>query len=191
MQAERYAPRPLPLSPRLRAGLVAVTALTIGQIALGGWVSSNYAVLACRDFPTCQGAWWPDADWAQAFVLDRALGAGAGGGFLPFAALTAIHLAHRLGALVVVTALAGLAWQLHRAGPAYRPWALALLGLVAWQAASGLGNVLLGWPLAAAVAHTAGAAALVVVLTVLLVRSAAPRAAHASVDAGGAPALAS
>jgi cytochrome c oxidase assembly protein subunit 15 len=77
------------------------------------------------------------------------------------------------------------------AGTAARPWALALLGLIVWQAGSGLGNVLLGWPLAAAVAHTAGAAALVVVLTVLLVRSAPPRAAHTPVDAGGSPALAS
>jgi cytochrome c oxidase assembly protein subunit 15 len=66
-----------------------------------------------------------------------------------------------------------------------------LLALIAWQAASGLGNVLLGWPLVAAVAHTAGAAALVVVLTVLLVRSASPRAVATPVDAGGAPALAS
>ena len=100
-------------------------------------------------------------------------------------------MAHRLGALVLIAAVVAFAWRLHRAGAATRPWALALLGLIAWQVASGLGNVLLGWPLAAALAHTAGAAALVVVLTVLLVRSAAPRAAATPVDAGGTPALAS
>lgn len=190
IQAERYAPRPLVLSPGLRAGVIAVALLAVAQIALGAWVSSNYAVLACSDFPTCQGSWWPEMDFAQGFVVRRSLGGGSAG-YLPFAALTAIHMAHRLGALVVLPAIAALAWRLHVAGPATRPWALALLGLIAWQTASGLGNVLLGWPLAAAVAHTAGAAALVVVFTLILVRSAPLRHGHTPVDAGGAAALAS
>jgi cytochrome c oxidase assembly protein subunit 15 len=190
IQAERYAPRPLALSAGLRAGLLTVAVLAVVQIALGAWVSSNYAVLACTDFPTCQGSWWPEMDVAEGFVVRRPLGAGSDG-YLPFAALTAIHMAHRLGALVLAVAVVTFAWRLHLAGATTRRWALALLGLVAWQAASGLGNVLLGWPLAAALAHTAGAAALVVVLTVLLVRSAAPRTAATPVDAGGAPALAS
>jgi cytochrome c oxidase assembly protein subunit 15 len=130
-------------------------------------------------------------DAAQGFAVRRPLGAGDGG-YLPFAALTAIHMAHRLGALVLLPALVAFAWRLHAAGASTRPWALALLGVAAWQAASGLGNVLLGWPLAAAVAHTAGAAVLVVVITVLLVRSAtSPRAARAEVKSGSAPALAS
>ena len=190
IQAERYAPRPLALPAGLRAGALAIAVLTVVQVALGAWVSSNYAVLACTDFPTCQGSWWPQMDFAEGFVVRRPLGAGSDG-FLPFAALTAIHMAHRLGALVLVAAVAAFAWRLHLAGTATGRWALALLGLIAWQAASGLGNVLLGWPLAAALAHTAGAAALVVVLTVILVRSAVPRAAATPVDAGGTPALAS
>ena len=191
IQAERYAaPRRLVLAPGLRAGLVAVAVLTVVQVALGAWVSSNYAVLACSDFPTCQGSWWPDMDVAQGFAVRRPLGAGADG-YLPFAALTAIHFAHRLGAFVLVAAIAAFAWRLRAAGRSAQPWALALLGLAAWQVASGLGNVLLGWPLAAAVAHTAGAAALVIVLSLLLARSAAARAARAQVDAGGRPALAS
>jgi len=190
IQAERYAPRPMALPPGLRAGLVAVAVLTLLQIALGAWVSSNYAVLACTDFPTCQGSWWPEMDVAEGFVVRRPLGAGSDG-YLPFAALTAIHMAHRLGALVLLAAVVAFAWRLHRAGAATRRWALALLGLIAWQAASGLGNVLLGWPLAAAVAHTAGAAALVVVLAVLLVRSAPARAVAHPVDAPRPRALAS
>ena len=191
IQAERYAaPRRLVLAPGLRAGLVAVAVLTVVQVALGAWVSSNYAVLACSDFPTCQGSWWPDMDAAQGFAVRRPLGAGADG-YLPFAALTAIHFAHRLGAFVLVAAIAAFAWRLRAAGRSAQPWALALLGLAAWQVASGLGNVLLGWPLAAAVAHTAGAAALVIVLSLLLARSAPARAARAQVDAGGRPALAS
>jgi len=190
VQAERYAPRRLALAPGLRAGLVAVAVLTVVQVALGAWVSSNYAVLACSDFPTCQGAWWPDMDAAQGFAVRRPLGVGAEG-YLPFAALTAIHFAHRVGALVLIAAIVAFAWRLIAAGGPARPWALALLGLAAWQVASGLGNVLLGWPLAAAVAHTAGAAALVIVLSVLLARSAPARAARAQVDTGGSPALAS
>ncbi|MGZ5655594.1 MAG: COX15/CtaA family protein, partial [Caldimonas sp.] len=159
---------------------------------LGGWVSSNYAVLACRDFPTCQGSWWPDMRIAEGFVLVRPLGASGDAGYLPFAALTAIHMAHRLGALVLLPALTVLAWRLYVAGAATRPWAFGLLGLAMWQAASGLGNVLLGWPLAAAIAHTGGAAALVVALTLVLVRS-TPRAPARSRlgGAGGAPVLVS
>ncbi|MGZ5250847.1 MAG: COX15/CtaA family protein, partial [Caldimonas sp.] len=109
IQAEVYEPRRLPLTPALRRGLVAVAALAIVQIALGGWVSTNYAVLACSEFPTCQGSWWPDMNFATAFELRRPLGTDGAGSFLPFAALTAIHVAHRLGACVVVPALALLA----------------------------------------------------------------------------------
>jgi cytochrome c oxidase assembly protein subunit 15 len=191
LQAEHYAPRPITLSAALRAGLIAVAALTVVQVALGGWVSSNYAVLACRDFPTCQGSWWPPMNLAEGFDVVRPLGQSGDAGYLPFAALTAIHLAHRLGALVLLPALLALAWRLHVAGPEMRPWALGLLGLTAWQTASGLSNVLLGWPLAAAVAHTGGAAALVVVLTVLLARSARRASASSSVNAGRAPVLVS
>jgi cytochrome c oxidase assembly protein subunit 15 len=130
-------------------------------------------------------------DMAQGFVLLRPLGISGDAAFLPFGALTAIHMAHRLGALVLVPALGWLAWRLHLAGGDARRWARAIAALIAWQAASGLGNVLFGWPLATAVAHTAGAAGLVVCLTVLLARSAPVRATRSSRDAGGAPALAS
>ncbi|HWK84181.1 MAG TPA: COX15/CtaA family protein [Caldimonas sp.] len=173
IQAEAYEPRPLPLSPTLRFGVAAVAVLALVQIALGGWVSTNYAVLACRELPTCQGAWWPDMDFAAGFVLLRPLGGTGDGAFLPFAALTAIHVAHRLGAMVVLAAIALLAWRLLASGGpvAARPWGWALAGIALWQALSGLGNVLLGWPLVLAVAHTAGSAALVVVLTILLARS--------------------
>jgi cytochrome c oxidase assembly protein subunit 15 len=171
VQAEVYEPRPLPLSRALRTGVVAVASLALVQVALGGWVSTNYAVLACREFPTCQGSWWPDMNFGDAFALRRPLGASAEGGYLPFPALTAIHMAHRIGALVAVPALAWLGWRLGAAGPGARRWGLALIAVAAWQAASGLTNVLLDWPLAAALAHTAGSAALAAVLSVVLVRS--------------------
>jgi cytochrome c oxidase assembly protein subunit 15 len=168
-QAEASSPRRLGLSRGLVAGARWVTALVVVQIALGGWVSTNYAVLACTDFPTCQGSWWPRMDFEHGFTLRRHLGETAGGEWLPFEALTAIHYVHRLAAYAVLAALAGLAWRLHRAGA--RRFAIGLGLLAAWQLASGLSNVVLGWPLAAAVAHTAGAAGLVVVLTLLLART--------------------
>ena len=161
----------LSMSPGLYRGCLAVAALSLLQIALGGWVSTNYAVLACSDFPTCQGSWWPQMDFSQGFRVWRELGAGVDG-YLPFAALTAIHFVHRLGALVILLAIAALAWRLHASGnTVLRRWALALLGVALWQLVSGLSNVVLGWPIVAAVAHTAGAAALVVLLTMLIARA--------------------
>jgi heme a synthase len=172
-QAQAYAPAPLALPRRLRLATWSVALLSVVQIALGGWVSTNYAVLACTDFPLCQSSWWPEMDFASGFSVMRELGMTAdAGGYLPFPALTAIHYVHRLLAYVLLLALAALAWSLlaqHR--PELRRWAHALLGIAAWQLASGLSNVLLNWPLLGAVAHTAGAAALVVVLTLLLTRS--------------------
>ena len=116
IQAEVYEPRRLALSPALRRGLWAVAGLAVLQIALGGWVSTNYAVLACSEFPTCQGSWWPEMSFGDAFQLRRPLGGDGDGGFLPFAALTAIHMAHRLGALVLLPALLLLAWRLVASG---------------------------------------------------------------------------
>jgi cytochrome c oxidase assembly protein subunit 15 len=186
-QSQAYVRAPLALSRGLHALTWGVLALSVAQIALGGWVSTNYAVLACSDFPRCQGAWWPPMDFDNGFTLLRALGTDKGGEMLAFAALTAIHFTHRLGALLVFGAIGLLAWRLLASGmPAQRRWALALAGVAAWQFASGLSNVVLGWPLAAALAHTGGAAALVTLLTVMLARAhqarqpreLAPAAAH-------------
>ncbi len=172
VQSQSFGAPRLVLSPLLRRAAMAVALLSAVQIALGGWVSTNYAVLACSDFPRCQGEWWPTMDFAQGFHLRRELGVAAGGGYLPFAALTAIHYVHRLMAYMVLLALAGLSWCFAAlGGTESRRWSLAFAGVAVWQLASGLSNVLLDWPLLGAVAHTGGAAALVVLLTVLLVRS--------------------
>jgi cytochrome c oxidase assembly protein subunit 15 len=172
LQSQSYMRTSLALSPGLYRASLLLALLTVLQVALGGWVSTNYAVLACQDFPTCQGHWWPTMDFDHGFTILRHLGAGKDGGFLPFAALTAIHYVHRLVAYVVLGALALFAWRLHASGDApQRRWALGLSGVALWQLASGLGNVLLGWPLVAAVAHTAGAAALVTMLTILITQA--------------------
>jgi cytochrome c oxidase assembly protein subunit 15 len=166
------AAAPTPLPPSARAWLIAVFALLWLQIALGAWVSTNYAVLACSEFPKCQGSWWPAMDFRQGFELWRELGKTAAGEHITFAALTAIHFAHRLLAYAVLAALLFAAWLLHRSMPAQAKW---IAGLALWQLATGLSNVVLGWPLAAAVAHTAGAGALVAVLTWALCASAGAR----------------
>jgi heme a synthase len=188
VQSQAYVRTPLPLARGLQAGLGLLALLSLLQIALGGWVSTNYAVLACADFPTCQGGWWPDADFEQGFTVLRPLGLGADGQAIPFAALTAIHLAHRIGAAVVFVALGLMVWRLAVSGERMqRRWAAALAGVAAWQLASGLGNVVLGWPLVAALAHTAGAAALVTLLAVMLTRAwQAARAPRAAGQAGAA-----
>ena len=175
-QGQAFVPRPLSLSPRTVRGAWGLAALVGMQVALGGWVSTNYAVLACQDFPTCQSSWWPAMDFGSGFALQRELGANAQGGFLPFEALTAIHVSHRLMAFVVLAAMLWLAWQLIREGSAPASAAASRFGralvlLAAWQLASGLSNVVLGWPLPAALAHSGGAAVLAVLLTVLIVRS--------------------
>ncbi len=153
------------------AAVAVVLGTTLLQIALGGWVSTNYAVLACTGFPACNGQWWPAMDVAQGFTLLRELGRAGHGAYLNFDALVAIHMAHRLFALVALTALVWLVRRLWRQpGRQARGYALALLALLLWQAASGLSNVVLGWPMVAALAHSAGAAGLVAVLTSLWAR---------------------
>jgi cytochrome c oxidase assembly protein subunit 15 len=146
------------------------------QVALGGWVSTNYAVLACSGFPACNGQWWPDMAFAEGFTLLRHLGRDADGGLLTFPALVAIHVVHRAFAVVVTAALGVLAWRLWRAGQARA--ALVLAALLGAQVASGLSNVVLGWPLAAALVHTAGAAALAGWMARLLAHSATVPAAR-------------
>ena len=162
-------PAPTGVDGGTRRLLVMVFALLAVQVALGGWVSTNYAVLACNTFPSCQGGWWPPMDFRHGFELWRPLGQTAQGEQISFAALTAIHYTHRLMAYLVVAALAALALRLSRF-PALAMQRNLLLLLALWQVASGVTNVVMDWPLAAAVAHTGGAAALVVTLTWTLCR---------------------
>ncbi len=180
VQAVRYTRAtagvgPAPVAPGLRFLLWLALLLVSAQVVLGGWVSTNYAVLACTTFPACQGSWWPEMDFSQAFEVWRPLGLLKDGSHIGFAALTAIHYVHRLFAYAVLAALVLLAWRLRSPGPqadgtpahgrqrvVQARW---LLGLAALQLLTGLSNVVLDWPLVAAVLHTGGAAALVVVLT--------------------------
>lgn len=156
-------------------GLKALTllgvAILVGQIGLGGWTSSNYAALACPDFPTCQTQWWPDMDFGEAFVLWRGLGVDYEFGVLESPARTAIHIAHRLGAIVTAAYLLFLGVVVIRRSDSWmlRATALAVLALLALQVALGISNVVLHLPIAVAVAHN-GTAALLLLAVLTLVR---------------------
>ena len=148
-------------SPALRILAAVGLLLLLVQIALGGWTSSNHAALACQGFPSCNGDWWPSADFAAGFEprLDGAIPGGAG--------LIAIHWAHRLGALTLALVLGTVAAVCIRAGAPWRLTGIAVASLVLAQAALGIANVLVGVPLPLAVAHNAGAALLLIAVLTL------------------------
>lgn len=158
-----------PVSATGRALIVPATvgAALLGlQIALGGWVSTNYAALACSDFPLCNGKLVPDMDVEHGFTLWRHLGMTAAGDYLPVEALTAIHWVHRSFAFVVILYVV---WLAHRAlrDEGLRKtarWMLTVLGL---QLCTGLATIYLNWPLAIAVIHNGGAALLVILMVML------------------------
>jgi len=143
--------------------------LLVGQIALGGWTSANYAALACPDFPTCQARWWPPMDFRDAFVLWRGLGVSYEGGVLDNEARVAIHMTHRLGALIVFLYLLWLGWRLLAGGlgRSVRIAGCCMIALLVVQVALGIANVVLYLPLPVAVAHNGGAALLLLVMVTL------------------------
>ena len=143
----------IPRASRLARALAAVAlGMLILQIALGGWTSSNYAAIACPDLPTCQGSWWPPADFRAAYALHHSLDTPA---------LVAIHLTHRIGAMLAGIALllaALVAWR--QPQRPVRRAALAVLAMLGLQLTLGVCMVLNGFPLWLATAHNAGAALL-------------------------------
>jgi cytochrome c oxidase assembly protein subunit 15 len=149
------------------AGLIALAV----QILLGGWTSSNYAAVACPDFPTCQNAWWPHTDYRNAFVLWRGLGINYEGGVLDNPARVAIHLTHRLGAFVATLALGMASFFVifRQSLSGALPAAFAVLGALAVQLTIGISMVLKTFPLPLTTTHTAGAA-LLLLATLALVR---------------------
>jgi cytochrome c oxidase assembly protein subunit 15 len=151
-----------PLSGKLLALAAVVLSM---QVFLGAWVSTNYAVLACPDFPTCMGSLWPETAWQEGFSFWRPLGLNAQGEFISPLALQTIHWAHRVFAVCVLLVLGafGIA-ALKVSNPALLGitfFAKLLLVLLALQLITGISNVVFQWPLAAALMHTAGSAALV------------------------------
>jgi heme a synthase len=152
-----------------RLALIGLIALGV-QIALGGWTSSNYAAIACPDFPKCQDAWWPQTDYRDAFVLWRGLGVNYEGGVLQNPARVAIHLTHRLGALIatLTLTLAALTVVTRKVLTKFVLPAYAVLAALVLQLTIGVSMVLRGFPLPLATAHTAGAALLLLSVLALL-----------------------
>ena len=147
----------------LRRAVVFGIVLLIGQIALGGWTSANYAALACgTDFPTCLGQWAPPTDFHQGFVLWREIGVNYEGGVLDMAARSAIQITHRIGALVVFCYLTWLFYHLLRDG--FRFGGIAVFVVLIIQVLLGISNVHFGLPLPVATLHNGGAGLLLFTL---------------------------
>ncbi len=166
--AMRQTQQPLVAADASMLRLPAAIALAVVflQIALGGWVSTNYAALACGGFPLCKGELMPPMDFAHGFTLWRELGMTGGGDYLPFDALVAVHWVHRAFAFVVVAVVASVAWRASKVTGAER-LGKALLLLIFVQFCTGIATVGLDWPLTIAVLHNAGAALSVALLTML------------------------
>jgi heme a synthase len=162
--------RPDSERPLRALAVIALVVLAL-QVMLGGWVSSNYAAVACPDFPTCQASYWPEMDVKDAFVLWRGLGIDYEGGVLDHPARVAIHFTHRLGAVVTALVLGFLAWKAMRSGVsgAVRTAGTALAVLLVAQWIVGPAMVLESFPLPLATAHNA-VAALLLLCVVSLVR---------------------
>jgi cytochrome c oxidase assembly protein subunit 15 len=164
--------RPIKQSPllrKLRPRALAALVIVALQIALGGWTSANYAALVCPDFPTCQGAWWPNMDFLDGFTLWRGLGINYEGGVLTLAAATAVHMAHRIGALVTFLYVGWLALHVMRVGREEKicRYGLLMLMVLLLQVALGITNVLTHLPIPVAVAHNGVAAMLLLSLITL------------------------
>ncbi len=149
--------------------VVVALCVLILQISLGGWTSSNYAALACPDFPTCQGVWWPNMDFNEGFILWRGLGVDYEGGVLHGSARTAIHMAHRIGAIVTFITIFYVAIQAIRSGMSkLRLTGIVALVLLLTQVSLGIANIIFHLPLSVAVAHNGVAALLLLSLVTLL-----------------------
>jgi heme a synthase len=156
-------------SSGLKSFAIVALAVVIAQVVLGGWVSTNYAALACADLPTCHGQLMPEMDFANAFHIIRPLGVGPDGSLLTLEALTAIHWAHRVGAIIVTLVLGSFAFSLMMVSSGKRASKM-LLGLLAAQLLLGLSNVWFSLPLPVAVGHNGVAAMLVAWMLVINLR---------------------
>jgi heme a synthase len=154
-----------PLPSAFRAHAVLALGVVVVQIMLGGWTSSNYAALACPDFPTCQAHWWPAMDFGAGFDVTQQIGPNYLGGLMHSSARAAIHVVHRIGAVLVLLTVAPLAIRMIWGGAA--TLGAALLGVLLMQIGLGVANVVFTLPLAVATAHNAtGALLLLGVITV-------------------------
>ena len=136
------------------------------QILLGGWTSTNYAALACTDFPTCHGSLMPDMDFKNGFNPFRELGMTASGENLSIKALQAIQWVHRVGALILTAYFIFMVYLL-RNYPSTRFYRNILLLILLLQVIIGIANLVMHLPLFLATLHNLGAALLVIITTII------------------------
>ena len=163
----QFAEKPGIKIRRMRGAIITALVILATQIALGGWTSANYAALACPDVPMCTGQWWPETNFREGFILWREIGVNYEGGLLDQSSRVAIHLTHRIGAVVTLLVLIVLAFRLLKI-PRLKSGGQLLITLVLAQFTLGVLNVALYLPLPNAVAHNAGAALLLATLLSLL-----------------------
>lgn len=177
LEERRYDPASPGVQRRAAWPALIGLGVLVCQIALGGWVSSNYAALACPDLPTCMGQWWPaQADFSEGFIMWRGLGIDYEGGVLEAPARVAIHFAHRLGALTASLVLLVVTLRYWRNAPAteMRIACAAVWAALLTQVTLGVATVWFGLPLAIATAHNGIAA--VLLLTMINLNNVASRA---------------
>lgn len=153
---------------KLKPWVLAAIVITTIQILLGAWTSSNYAAFACPDFPTCQNTWWPEMDLKNGFNIIQSIGPNYLGGVMESEARVAIHVVHRLGALVTSVYLLILCGLLQ----AIKDWRVRRMGLVIFvvlvlQLGIAIGNIALMLPLVTAITHNIGSALLLLTLATL------------------------
>lgn len=155
---------PSHFSPWAVVGLV----LVVVQVFLGAWTASNYAALACPDFPTCQGEWWPNMNLQAGFNLFQAIGPNYLGGVMDSESRVAIHMVHRIGALLLTAYLVLMSWRLwHVSAKSVKVALVWVLVALTLQVSLGIINVIWLIPLPIAVAHNAGGALLLLTLVYL------------------------
>ena len=164
----RVADRDVGRVSALRRWAVLGLLVVVAQVCLGGWTTSNYAALACPDFPTCHKVWLPEMDFSDGFNIFQHIGPNYLGGVMDNTARTAIHFSHRVGAIVTALYLSFLAWKLFAAAlPETRRMAKIVLTVLAAQLLLGIGNIVLDFPLSVAVAHNLGGALLLATIVTL------------------------
>lgn len=164
----RLPDRDLARIGKLRGWAVLGLLVVVAQVSLGGWTTSNYAAVACPDFPTCQAQWLPPMDFVHGFNVFQHVGPNYLGGTMQNEGRMAIHFTHRVGAIVTASYLGWLAWRLlttRLQAPARM--ARVMLGIVALQIALGIGNIVFNFPLVVAVAHNLIGAVLLLALVTM------------------------
>ncbi len=142
--------------------------ILIVQIALGGWTTSNYAAVACPDLPTCQAQWLPAMDFGAGFNLLQSIGPNYLGGVLTNEARIAIHMSHRMGAILTLLYIGWLSLGLLRQPVVQlRSFGKVIGAALALQFCLGLGNIWFKFPLLVTVSHNAAGALLLLIMVTL------------------------